>query len=155
MKRTSVANLHGGSKILEISRVIADRQTTLYGLRGSAPNGVYKRVKLYKYNVWVNLGHFIIYSIMGSNAKPAIGRIVSIQRKGIGHVCLRLTRFRRSTERGTIMAQWTHIWEIIPGNDGDLWLNTDDDDYDIDIFPMQPDFEHPNRFLSCTNMHIM
>jgi hypothetical protein len=155
MKRTSVANLHGGSKILEISRLIADRQSTLYGLRGSAPNGVYKRVNLYKYNVWVNLGHFIIYSIMGSNARPAIGRIVSIQRKGIGHVCLRLTKFRRSSERGTIMAQWTNIWEIVPGNEGSVLLTTDDHDYDIDIFPMQPDFAHPGRFLSCTNMHIM
>ena len=111
MKRTSVANLHGGSKILEISRVIADRQTTLYGLRGSAPNAVYKRVKLYKYNVWVSIGHFVIYSIMGSTAKPAIGRIVSIQRLGLGHVSLGLARFRQSTQRGTIMAQWTQIWE--------------------------------------------
>jgi hypothetical protein len=152
MKRTSVANLHGDSKILEISRLIADRQSTLYGLRGSAPNGVYKRVNLYKYNVWVNLGHFIIYSIMGSNARPAIGRIVSIQRKGIGH---EMTKFRRSTERGTIMAQWTNIWEIVPGNEGSVLLTTDDHDYDIDIFPMQPDFAHPGRFLSCTNMHIM
>ena len=155
MKRTSVANYHGGSKILEISRLIADRRCTLYGLRGNAANGIYKRVKLFKYNVWASLGHFIIYSITGSTATPAIARILGIQRKGIGHVSLRLARLRRSSERGTIMAQWTNIWEMSPGTDASVVLQTDEHNYDIDIFPMQPDFANPHRFLSCTNMHIM
>ena len=154
LRRSSVADAHGGSSILEPMKVVVLQRKPNYALRGTSPNATFKRVYFEKYNVWVSVGQYVIFSAMGSSAAPQIGRLCEIRRRGTSHVALLVAKLRRCL--GTsIMAQWTVVWEVIPGPSAMVCLLTDAEQYDIDIYPMQPDFTCEGRLLSCAIMHIM
>jgi len=158
MFRTSIANWHGGSRILDnVARSCSRSTRTVFGLRGSSPNGLYKTLYLLKYDVWVKLGHFLIYSIVGQTSTPTVARLIEIKRKGGCNVALTIDRLRK-TNRASIIARWTVIWELCPPTNRRVILESDVANYEIDIFPMQPDLAShgdSERFLSCEHMHIM
>ena len=154
LRRSCVADAHGGSVILDPIKTLILQRKPNHALRGILTNGTFKRVYFEKYNVWVSIGHFVIYSVAGSNAQPQIGRLCEIRRRQTSHVSLQIARVRRCSS-SSIMGQWTLFWEVIPGASGMVSLFSDVHDYDIDIYPMQCDFTCEGRFLSCCTMHIM
>ena len=158
MFRTSIANWHDGSYILDnVAPTCARNTRTVFGIRGSSKNGEYKSLYLLKYNVWVDVGQFLIYSIVGLSSTPTVARLVKINRKGSSSVALSIDKLRKCN-RASVIARWTALWEFVPANNRRVILESDSANYEIDIFPMQPDFgasESSPRFLSCEHMHIM
>ena len=154
LRRSCIADAHGGSGILDPLKAQVLQRKPNHALRGISPDGTFKRVYFEKYNVWVSIGHYVIYSVVGSNAPPQVGRLYEIRRKRTSHVALQIASVRRCSS-SSIMTQWTLVWEVVPGPTGMVLLCTDDLVYDIDIYPMQSDFTCEGRLLSCSTMHIM
>ena len=158
MFRTSIANWHGGSRILDnVAPTCARNTRSVFGIRGFSKDGNYKSVYLLKYNVWVDLGQFLLFSVVGHSSTPTVARLVNINRKGYCSVALTIDKVRKCN-RLSVLARWTALWEYLPLPNRRIILETDLADYEIDIFPMQPDFGASNsspRFFSCEHMHIM
>jgi len=155
MSRNTIANTHGGSSTLDKVPATTVRVLRLYAVKGATTEGKFKRVRLYKYNVWVAPGHFLIISIVGATAAPTIGRLTEVRRKCAGHVILKIDKLRQKTSN-CIMGRWTQVWEFVPGlAHRRIEIHTDAFEYDIDIFPMQPDFNRVDTFFSCSHMGLM
>ena len=157
MRRTTIANEHGGASNLEVPRPLGKVSRPNYWLRGKAVAGDYKSIFLLQYKIWVNIGHFIIYSVHGSSSAPRVGRLMRIERLGSSDAALSIMKLRQRLSDGTL-ARWTRAWELLPGDAANTILRTNSHLWDIDIFPMQPDFdvaEGQTGYLSCSHMHIM
>ena len=108
------------------------------------------RVHLLKYNVWVDIGQFLIYPVVGLSSTSTAARFVKINRKGSSSVALTIDKLRKCN-RMSVIARWTALWEFLPVNNCRVNLESDSANYEIDIFPMQPDFgasDSSPRFLS-------
>ena len=121
------------------------------------PGSCFKSIYLLPYNVWVSLGQFVILSVLGAGGAPRIAQVLTFQRSGSAGALITIRRLRRCPLQ-SMLGRWTHTWDRVQGAAGVEVIDTNFALYDIDIYPMQPDFTDERvdgRVMSCVNMHIM
>ena len=104
LRRTTVANSHGGATQLEHPQSLYHLRKHNYAVRGKLPVSGFKSVYLLRYNVWVNVGQYVILSVPGVGGSPQVSLVVTIQRSGSG-VLMTLQRLRRSPTQ-SILSRW-------------------------------------------------
>ena len=155
LRRNSIANVHGGSNVLERvnSASIGTRRMANYHVKYKLGSGFFKKFYVEAYSVWISLGHFIIYNPL-DDTHSKYGRLTSIRQIGTADVrltCQPLLKFSDNT----LLGSWTDAFTLNVDKSAEVVIDTSFGTFDIDVFPMQPDFLRENIFFACYSIKIM
>jgi hypothetical protein len=155
LRRNSIANVHGGSNVLEgaNSASIGSRRLTNYSVKYRLGSDLFKKFYVEAYSVWISLGHFIIYNPL-DDIQSKYGRLTSISQIGTMDVRLTCQPVLKVADN-TLLGTWTDAFTLNEDKSAEVIIDTSLGTFDIDVFPMQPDFSRPNYFFACYSIKIM
>ena len=122
-----------------------------FSVKNNRGDSLFGKFYLEKYCLWISIGHFISYSSSTSTA-TSIMRLLEIKSVGTAHVTLTGQPLKKVSD-DTVFGAWTDVYQACDCDN--TMIDTSTQEFDISIFPIQPDFTREGYYFACFSIKIM